>query len=76
MTDTEIAADHVDLSAEEDGAGTGAEYWERSTAIHETTAPEVSMDAGGAAPPMEERRERPKLFVTLGHVFSGGPNGR
>lgn len=79
MTDTETAPDHVDLSAEEDGADTGADYWSGSSAILETPAPEMPVDGAAAAapapPPAEKRRERPKLFVALGHIFSGGPNG-
>ena len=82
MTDTEIAPDHVDLSVEDDASATsGAEYWAQSTAALGTPAPEMPVDDGAPAPappmPVAEQRPEPlRLFVKLGHIFSGGPNGR
>lgn len=82
MTDTEIAPDHVDLSVEDDGGATsGAEYWAGQSAILQSPT-EMPMDDDASPPPppppapANERPEPLRFFVKLGHIFSGGPNGR
>ena len=90
MTDTEVQADEVDLSAEEEpapaappaeegvlaSAGGVPDNWAASAAaMHQPAMSHAPAEPAPMGPAPDPRPEKSRFLIRLGNLFCGGPNG-